>query len=408
MKLPRIILAIPLMDEWEQLPFLLDDIKNQTYTDFEAVICVNQPEQWRAESGKLQICRNNEATLDYLTGFNEFPIKLIDRSSPGRGWSGKNYGVGWARKTVMDAASSGAGKDHIIISLDGDTRFEASYFQSVAENLSTHPLAVALAVPYYHPLTGNIAVDRSILRYEIYMRYYSLNLWRIASPYSFTALGSAMAFPVKSYRAIRGMTPNKSGEDFYFLQKLRKFGNILYWNETKVYPASRFSDRVFFGTGPAMIKGNEGDWSSYPIYPAGLFDDIAALYSCFPLLFTAGIATPLDEFLQSVFKEPDPWKPIRSNHPSPERFIRACHEKIDGLRILQYLKAKNPDGNDKDEQHLGEYIRKNIDEASWPVAIREGNLNFSSATVNELDEIRNLLAEKEEQYQVEHYQEFPI
>ncbi len=93
---------------------------------------------------------------------------------------------------------------------------------------------------------------------------------------SFTAIGSAMALPVKSYRAIGGMTPHKSGEDFYFLQKLRKFGKVLTWNKEKVYPEARYSDRVFFGTGPAMIKGRDGDWSSYPIYPFELFDEIKA------------------------------------------------------------------------------------------------------------------------------------
>ncbi len=100
-------------------------------------------------------------------------------------------------------------------------------FNRLLNTFKHHPDAVALSVPYYHNLTGDEEKDRAILRYEIYMRYYAINLWRIGSPYNFTAVGSAMALPVWAYRAIGGITPHKSGEDFYFIQKLRKYrGNI--------------------------------------------------------------------------------------------------------------------------------------------------------------------------------------
>ena len=78
---------------------------------------------------------------------------------------------------------------------------------------------IGLAVPYYHKLIGD-ATDRLILRYEIYMRCYLINLLRIQNPYAFTALGSAMAVTVRAYRKAGGLTPVKSGEDFYFLQNL--------------------------------------------------------------------------------------------------------------------------------------------------------------------------------------------
>ena len=147
------------------------------------------------------------------------------------------------------------------------------------------PDAVALSNPYYHKLTGAEAEDRAILRYEIYMRNYAINMLLINSPYAFTAMGSAIALPVSSYKAIGGLTPKLSGEDFYFLQKLRKYGNINIHNKEKVYPAARFSDRVFFGTGPAMIKGNDGDWESYPIYHIQLFKNIERTYESFEILF---------------------------------------------------------------------------------------------------------------------------
>lgn len=404
----RIFLAIPLMDEWENLSTLISDIHHQSFRDFTAVFCVNQPDHWWQLPGKHEVCENNKKSLSYLASCDQFPIVVIDKASPGKGWKGKEYGVGWARKVTMDTCVSLAGLGDLIISLDGDTRFGPAYLESVFLSMQQHPKAVALSVPYYHNLTGKPNEDRAILRYEIYMRYYSLNLWRINCPYSFTALGSAMAFPVSSYRAIRGMTPNKSGEDFYFLQKLRKYGPVLYWNPEKVYPAARFSDRVFFGTGPAMIKGNEDDWSSYPLYATEHYDNVARTYSLFPDLFDQPIETPMDAFLTEIFKEPDLWEPLRANHPNKERFIRACYEKVDGLRILQYLKSNNAWGNSRDELHLKEYFLKFAETEKPLPFMKKDTFSFSGATVEELNTIRDVLANLEEKCQMDHYQKFNI
>ena len=117
---------------------------------------------------------------------------------------------------------------------------------------------LGLAIPYYHKLIGNPVNDRLILRYEIYMRHYLLNMLEIGNPYAFTAIGSAMAAKVSAYRKVGGLAPVKSGEDFYFIQKLKKNGKVGNWCETTAFPSSRFSNRVIFGTGRALIKGNAG------------------------------------------------------------------------------------------------------------------------------------------------------
>jgi hypothetical protein len=409
----RLRIAIPLMDEWENLPHLLEDIRKQTFRDFEVHCCINQPDQWWQLPDKRQVCESNLRSLEYLSGYEHFPLKVIDHCTPGKGWKGKNFGVGWARKVLMDSCSNKAANDDIMLSLDGDTTFNERYFESVIDNFGHHIDAVALSVPYYHKLTSDPLADRSILHYEIYMRYYAINMWRIGSPYCFTALGSAMALPVRSYKAIGGMTPNKSGEDFYFLQKLRKYGELIYWNPEKAYPAARFSDRVFFGTGPAMIKGKSGDWSSYPIYSYHFFDEVKATYDLFPALFDQDIETPMDEFLRQIFNEAGIWSPIRKNHTKIKRFIRACHEKADGLRVLQYLKYRNSmetevvirDNPGKphqgDEQNLVEFVSGFYGE-EWLNSSLQG-LSFSNSSIPQLDEIRNQLVKIEEKYQYDHY-----
>jgi glycosyltransferase involved in cell wall biosynthesis len=398
----KIYIALPAMNELENMEHFIQCCKNQTYQNFQLVICVNQPDDWWEKENKLSICRNNTLSIEFLKKIKDFPIEIIDRSSKGKGWTGKDIGVGWARKTVMDHLNNEAADHDIIISLDADTRFNPGYFDSILENFQKHPEAVALSVPYYHELTGDEQKDRAILRYEIYMRYYAINLWRIGSPYSFTAIGSAMALPVKSYRAIGGMTPHKSGEDFYFLQKLRKYGPVLTWNKEKVYPEARYSDRVFFGTGPAMIKGRDGDWSSYPIYPFELFDEIKETYDLLPNLFLKDVSTPIDDFIEEKFANQNIWQPLRENFKTREQFVKACHHKIDGLRILQFLKWRNSNGIRSDEEDLARWFEK-----FHPQNLKQLNFDFSkfaflANSIDELNSVRNVLAAIEEEYQKKH------
>lgn len=335
--------------------------------------------------------------MEYLQQCRDLPVNVIDRSSPGMGWKGTHSGVGWARKTVMDVINENAASTDIIISMDADTTFGKNYLRSVRDMFLRNPGAAGLSVPYYHRLTDDEVTDRCILRYEIYMRYYALNMWRIGNPYKFTAIGSAMACPVRAYRAVGGITPHKSGEDFYFLQKLAKYGNILHWSDERMYPAARFSNRVFFGTGPAMIKGREGDWSSYPIYDHLLFNEVMATYECFHGLYDTDVETLMSGFLRRVFGTDDLWGAMRKNYKSREQFRMACIRKVDGLRILQYLKARQREIGQRDEENLREFlkIRYQISDIRYLISCLE-SLDFSTSPVHELDAVRNFLAEQEE------------
>jgi glycosyltransferase involved in cell wall biosynthesis len=215
---PKIYIALPVMDEMERLPNLIKAIQAQTIQDFKLIVCVNQPDSWWDNPLKIAVCNANQSAIAYLQSLNDERITIIDKSSKGKGWLPKAYGIGVARKLLMDHISSIGNKNDIIISMDADTVFNTGYFSSLDENLRLNPVASAISVPYYHQLSGEVELDRAMLRYEIYMRSYSINMWRIKSPYSFTALGSAIALPVCAYKAVGGMTPKLSGEDFYFLQ----------------------------------------------------------------------------------------------------------------------------------------------------------------------------------------------
>ena len=94
MRYNHISVAIPLLAEWENLPELVDSLKHQTLSNFSVYCCVNNPEGWAdSDNGdERAMYLNNQESLEYLkdSGFT-----VIDRSSPGQGWTGKQRGVGW-------------------------------------------------------------------------------------------------------------------------------------------------------------------------------------------------------------------------------------------------------------------------------------------------------------------------
>lgn len=392
--------ALPAMNEAAFLPQTMECLKRQQHDNFQVWVCVNQPESWWDDAEKLAVCEDNRQTLSLLQNLGWENLHIIDHSSHGFGWKGKALGVGQARKVIMDTINKVAQPEDVIVSLDADTLIESDYLTSIEKVFERFPTAVALSNPYYHPLTGDETLDRAMLRYEIYMRHYAINMWRIGSPYSFTALGSAIALPVNAYRKIGGMTAKKSGEDFYLLQKLRKAGWIANFNTSIVFPGTRYSDRVFFGTGPALIKGSIGIWDSYPIYDYRLFNQVEDTFKVFHGLLETKLETPMTAFLNQQFGEDDIFEPLRQNHNNPARFIKACHHKIDGLRVLQFLKYHQTLAVYRDEDNLLSFFHKFFPDFFVKFGIEVSkNLDFQTSSIEMLDSIRRFLMEKEQIFQ---------
>ncbi len=394
----KMFLALPVLNEYANLPSFLHSLKEQRLDEFELFVCVNQPDAWWEDQAKREICLDNQQSILYLHKDHGFDIHCIDRSSRGKGWKGKHFGVGWARKTAMDAIDQIAGNDDLIVSMDADTFYPSGYLDSVKEIFQRQPDCNGLANPYYHKIIGEDATDRAILHYEIYMRNYAINMLLVNNPYAFTALGSAIAVPVKAYRKIGGITPHKSGEDFYFLQKLRKTGRLHAHNEQKVYPSARRSDRVFFGTGPAIIKGIEGNWDSYPIYHHELFGKVEETFNSFEKLFERDIDLPMNTFLQGVFKSNNFWQELRDNSGNRKAFARACITKVDALRILQYLKNEQKQIELTDERCLIENLHRFSEKTGYDISLKY-DFSFLSSDTGLLDELRNQLFELETRLQ---------
>lgn len=384
--LPHQHVAIPMMDELENLPALVDCLQKQSFRNFDVYVCVNQPDSWWHDDEKLPVCQRNQATIEHLQTIENLPITIIDRSSRGHGWPAKRQGVGYARKELFDSILQTASDNDIIVSMDGDSIFAPKYLASLATQFAKHPCLSAIAAPYYHPLPKEKEHTRSLLRYEIYMRHYLINMLLIGNPYAFTAIGSAMAFGVAAYRRCGGITPLQGGEDFYLMQKLCKTGKVSVFNTEIMYPLGRPSQRVPFGTGPAVMKTVAEQQMSYPFFATASFEKVRQTFDLFPSLYENDLVTPMTDFLCRQLKTDDLWGPLRKNFKTRELFVKACSERIDGLRILQFLKSEHRQGTS--ERNFAEFCSAN------GIALPTG-FGFKNTPVEQLDEVRNLLFEKE-------------
>lgn len=171
----------------------------------------------------------------------------------------KHAGVGLARKIGMDLAVKHfleTGKSQgIIVSLDADCLVSENYLTRIHQSFRKNPKLCATIHNFHHRVENNdTEIEKAIRQYETYIRYFSESLKFTGFPYFYHTIGSAFAVSADAYVRAGGMGRQQGGEDFYFLQKVFELGAVEELNDVFVYPMARFSDRVPFGTGPALQK----------------------------------------------------------------------------------------------------------------------------------------------------------
>ena len=117
-------------------------------------------------------------------------------------------------------------------------------------------------------------------------------------------IGSAMSFRVNAYKKAGGFKVKNAGEDFYTMQQIKKIGIICSWLGNTIYPSARISDRVVFGTGPAIGLNLENQIKKYPFYPTFLFKKIKLKQQVFRKLgafsamaFTSALLFPITQII---------------------------------------------------------------------------------------------------------------
>jgi glycosyltransferase involved in cell wall biosynthesis len=265
----------------------------------------------------------------------------------------KNGGVGWARKIGMDWAVSHFnhfGMDGgIIISLDADTLVEKNYLKSINNYFINNPLDVAVTISFehrFHPCDlRNEKVEKASVYYELYMRYYRNALIYTGFPNSIYTIGSCFAVKAGAYVLQGGMNRKKAGEDFYFLHKMVMLGKIGEIKSTTVYPSSRLSDRVPFGTGPSLQKYYEGSRSVENTYPLEAFEVLKFVFSNIDKFYNYGYKLQTDILSEDATfkgfcdesKFTDEIRELINNCGSLEIFKKRFFHIFNALKVLQWL-----------------------------------------------------------------------
>jgi hypothetical protein len=344
--------VIPALGESQRLFATLDALAAnpaQQLSRFLVVVVVNHRED-APEAEK----RDNAETLARLR-LLDTPLRLalIDAAGDGLELPAKTGGVGLARRIGLDLALPRLEKDGIMICLDADTLVEADYLQAIGDHFAACSTGGAV-IPFCHQRGATPAEERAITLYELFLRHYVLGLEKAGSPYAFHSVGSAMACSAKAYLKMGGMNSRRAGEDFYFLQQLKRTAGIAQVCGTTVRPSARSSHRVPFGTGKSISRiVSEGEESQtfyrvecYRILGQwlSLIEGGAELSARQLLSASSEIDPQLAVYLaQAGFEQV--WERLRENSNGPNALRAAFHGWFDGLktvRLVHHLSLSYP------------------------------------------------------------------
>ena len=333
----------------------LQDIENnrQTMTILRSLIHGDIHAACTPADPSEQLCRQIRSS--------RLKLACLDASSRGMEMPEKGGGVGLARKLGLDRALSlfdyRSPARKLLFNLDADTWVEPCYLSAVRhffENQKGH----AAVVSFSHRPEADPLLAAAICCYEIFLRYYVMGLRFAGSPYAFHSIGSTMVCTPESYVAVRGMNRREAAEDFYFLNKLNKFGSVAGISATSVHPSARPSRRVPFGTGQRMIRFLEGGRNEYLLYDPEVF---LILKRWLETMAGGGrqeaqailtVAERIDPLLRSFLelnRFEEVWPRIQRNHAAPDALAKQFHVWFDGfktLKLIHYLTEKSyPQGD---------------------------------------------------------------
>ncbi|MBU1745979.1 MAG: hypothetical protein KJ649_13940 [Proteobacteria bacterium] len=289
-----------------------------------------------------------KADLERIAG-SSLRLGCIDASSAGAEIPDRDGGVGTARKIGMDAVLAvlnGRGPGGgVICCLDADTLVMENYLAAVHAHFSMTDDSAAVA-GYAHQKPADSGLLAAICCYEIFLRAYVMGLAFAVSPYAFHAIGSTMSCTAQAYAAVRGMNRRKAAEDFHFLDKLAKLRKIGHIGTTTVFPSSRPSDRVPFGTGQRMLRFMNGGTDEYRLYDSRIFAIIREWLSGMEadpdrgteaILAAAREIHPDLKAYLDLSRFATDWPVIRRNCPDAVHLRRQFHVWFDGLKTMRLV-----------------------------------------------------------------------
>lgn len=283
----------------------------------------------------------------------------------------KFAGAGMARKIGMDEAirrfNAISKPEGIIVSLDSDCLVSSNYLKRIETVFSENKSCFAATINFRHRFEemDDPRQEAGIRMYEDYLHYYKQALDFAGFPNSIYTIGSAFAVRAEAYVKQGGMNRRQAGEDFYFLHKLTKLGQLTEITDAFVYPSGRVSDRVPFGTGAAMTKWMNFTEDLALTYNFAAFLDLKKLFDSVVLLFKCSsshyaeiltsLSATVQEYLNDISFE-EKLAEINRNSATPESFRKRFFQVFDAFQVLKFLNMVHE--RRYQQQNLPEAIRQ--------------------------------------------------
>lgn len=265
----------------------------------------------------------------------------------------KHRGVGLARKIGLDLAVSRFAEvgqeEGVCLSLDADCLVAQNYLLETAKHFQRNQQCQLAVINFVHRIDeiDDIEQRKAIIAYELHLRYYVQGIRYAGLPYGYHTLGSCFAVRAGAYMAQGGMNKRQAGEDFYFIHKFSALGQCERIQNTCVMPSARLSQRVPFGTGPAVARwmAKAEDLDSYRSYNPKVFCDLLGLSkwlrrisqpSDFDISGLAALPEALQVFLQQQGIEQRVLE-IRNNSASVETMIERFLQWFNAFLALKYI-----------------------------------------------------------------------
>ncbi len=314
------------------------------------IACVNRPDNhpksnhWQQQNKRFisHLCQQAQSVKQlakgYFLSFQCHDIWLLDFNQQP---FDVNQGVGLARKIAADSAlqliDQQAIKSLWIHSTDADVALPPDYFQVAKDSRFT-----AYSLAFKH-----ICHDPELILwqtlYDFKLRYYQHAMRYIGSPYDYIPLGSCLVVQADAYAKVRGFPIRSGAEDFYMLNKLTKTGPIAQPDKPVIHIKSRLSDRVPFGTGPAILKMKNSIITPRFYHPQ-IFAEIKIWYRQLGDYFEQRVVpenTVLNNYWNIKSLIPKTMKQTKTN----ERWQQFVLEWFDAFRMLKtvhMLESKYP------------------------------------------------------------------
>jgi hypothetical protein len=320
------------------------------------ILVLNQPDSDKAAdanselrkalTASREIQRHSTGSLRQLAADSH--VLIIERKAP----LPAKQGVGLARKIGCDIAlalqASGHLKSRWLHNTDADATLTGNYFQAAEQQLG----AVAITHPFLHSLPKDRRLALATYLYELRLHYYVLGLQQARSPYAFHTLGSCISVDGPSYAAVRGFPRRNAAEDFYLLNKVAKLGEVARPSAPAIALRGRASDRVPFGTGPAVaeLARSRTPLLSKLYYHPDCFFALGVLLRNLPELFNRsklealpGLPIAAAVALQQLGID----KALHHCHAhsaDPASWEKHFHQWFDGFRTLKFIHALRDSG----------------------------------------------------------------